>query len=55
MGLTEVKRAIEQVGGHFFLSTGDGWVSIIQDGIHFGQQQYDLPGVQIEISIPTGT
>ena len=54
MGLTEVKRAIEQVGGHFFLSTGDGWVSVAQDGIHFGQQQYDLSGVQIEISIPTG-
>ena len=53
MGLTEVSQNVIDLGGSLFLSTGDGWVFVDASGPRIGNQAYDLPGVQIEVSIPT--
>ena len=57
MGLAEVQETVvEEFGGEFFLSTGDGWVRAREgvDQIDYGTQAYDLSGVQAEISILLG-
>ena len=52
MGLTTVRENIIQMRGGMFLSTGDGWVQVNRNGASAGRQLYNLPGVQIEVSIP---
>lgn len=52
MGLSTVRENVVQMDGHMFLSTGNGWVSVSRAGDATGTQSYDLPGVQIEVSIP---
>ena len=55
MGLTDVRQMMPELKGQMFLSTGNAWVLINgPHGFRVGQQAYDLPGVQIELSIPTG-
>ena len=54
MGLTEVSQEVTSSGGSLFLSTGDGWVHVVPDNLRFGVQEYDLPGVQIELSMQAG-
>jgi hypothetical protein len=51
-GLTEVRDGAVDLGGRLVLSTGDGYVIIGQDGTKYGKMYYDLPGVQVELSIP---
>ncbi len=52
MGLTEVSEEVVGYGGSLFLSTGDGWLQVTSDGVESGSQLCDLPGVQIELSVP---
>ena len=54
MGLTDVSQDVADIGGSLFLSTGDGWVQVTCDETLTGFQGYDLPGVQINLSMPTG-
>ena len=54
MGLTDVSEEVASSGGSLFLSTGDGWVQVIGDDVRSGNQLYDLPGVQVELSVPEG-
>jgi hypothetical protein len=49
-GLTDVRDAIIEAGGHLVLSTGNGYVQVYQGVTRAGQMQYDLPGVQIELT-----
>jgi len=51
-GLTEVRDEVIALGGRLTLATGDGYVIIGQDGTNYGKMSYDLPGVQVELSIP---
>ena len=54
MGLTDARETIGRIGGQLFLSTGDAWILTRgEDELMVGRQEYDLPGVQIELSIPT--
>ena len=55
-GFGTIRENIIELNGQMFLSTGDGWIQIVsdQDGVLSGDGAYDLAGVQIEISIPTG-
>jgi hypothetical protein len=54
MGLTDVREMMPSLNGSLFLSTGDAWVFTRgPDEFRVGKQEYDLPGVQIEIVIPT--
>ena len=55
MGLSTVRENVVQMKGSMFLSTGDGWVLVSRRGDEVGNQSYDLPGVQIEVSIPLTT
>ena len=52
MGLSTVRENVVQMKGSMFLSTGDGWVFVGRGLEEVGDQAYDLPGVQIEVSIP---
>ena len=54
MGLTEVSEEVASSGGSLFLSTGDGWVQVTSDEVRSGNQLYDLPGVQVELTVPGG-
>jgi hypothetical protein len=51
-GLTDVRDEAINLGGRLILATGDGYVIIGPDGTKYGNMAYDLPGVQIELSIP---
>lgn len=51
-GLTEVKDGVANLNGRLALSTGNGYVIIGYDGTKYGEMSYDLPGVQVELSIP---
>ena len=54
MGLTDARDTMARTGGQLFLSTGDAWVLARgKDDLLVGKQEYDLPGVQIELAIPT--
>ena len=54
MGLTDARETMGRIGGQLFLSTGDAWILARgEDELLVGQQEYDLPGVQIELIIPT--
>ena len=56
-GLGTVRENILELGGQMFLSTGNAWVQFgakILDGFRYGEYENDLPGVQIEVSIPEG-
>ena len=55
MGLSTVRENVVQMNGFMFLSTGNAWVSVSREGDSIGEQSYDLPGVQIEVSIPLTT
>lgn len=52
-GFGTVREHLVELGGHMFLCTGDGWISIgaDQDNVKSGQMAYDLTGVQIEVKI----
>ena len=52
MGLSTVRENVVEMNGFMFLSTGDSWVSVGRGGDSFGNQSCNLPGVQIEVSIP---
>ena len=54
MGLSDVLETVRELDGYLFLSTGDGWVRARRNDVRFGTQEYNLSGVQIELSIPTG-
>ena len=54
MGLTDVSQNVADIGGSLFLATGDGWVEVRGNRTRTGSQEYDLPGVQINLSVPTG-
>ena len=54
MGLPDVRDSLPDLKGHLFLSTGNAWVFTDRNrSFRTGQQQFDLPGVQIELSIQT--
>lgn len=52
MGLPTVAEHIAELEGHLFLSTGNAWATLSEDGLTGGKQDYNLPGVQIEVAIP---
>jgi len=51
-GLTEVRDGVANLNGRLALATGNGFVIIGPDGTKYGEMSYDLPGVQVELSIP---
>jgi len=51
-GLTDVRDQITNMNGRLICSTGDGYVIISQGEATYGNMAYDLPGVQMEISLP---
>lgn len=51
-GLTEVKDGVVKLNGRLALSTGNGYVIMGSDSTKYGEMSYDLPGVQVELSIP---
>lgn len=51
-GLTDVKDVVTRLNGMMKLATGDGYVTITDKGVHYGQMAYDLPGVQMELLFP---
>ncbi len=53
-GLTAVKDNINELDGRLILTTGNGYVRIYQDQVYYGEMAYDLPGVQMELSLPEG-
>ncbi len=53
-GLTVVREHAQRLGARLRLSTGDGFVSYSPGGGMLGRMAYDLPGVQVEVRIPTG-
>lgn len=55
-GFGTVRDNVLELGGHMFLSTGDGWILVegATGGIQSGRMDSQLPGVQIEISLPVG-
>lgn len=55
MGLTEAREGVLELGGSLLLATGDGYVIINGSGTRVGEMNYDLPGVQIELSFPERT
>lgn len=51
-GLWDVRDAVRQLGGRMRLATGDGYVQDWRGQMRMGQMAFELPGVQVEISIP---
>ena len=53
-GLGTVRRDVLELGGQLFLTTGNAWVQLGAkiDGFDSGLLDMELPGVQIEVSIP---
>ena len=53
-GLGTVRRDVLELGGQMFLATGNAWVRLGAklDGFDSGLLDMELPGVQIEVSIP---
>lgn len=51
-GLTEVRDGVMRAGGALVLTTGDGYVRINPRRTQVGKMAFDLPGVQVEISLP---
>lgn len=51
-GLTDVREEVRSVGGRIILTTGNGYVTMGQSGTSYGEMIYELPGVQVEFSIP---
>jgi hypothetical protein len=51
-GLWDVRDAVRRLSGVLRLATGDGYVQARGDQMKRGSMQFDLAGVQIEISIP---
>ena len=52
MGLSEVKDSIKSLGGSLVLTSGDGYFSMSTDSEEYGLMYYDLPGVQISLTVP---
>jgi len=52
MGLKDVRDEIQQLDGTFILSTGDAYVKFTNQREEIGSMAYELPGVQIELTIP---
>ena len=52
MGLVDVKEGIQELGGDLTLSTGKGYVQFRGARTYYGEMAYNLPGVQIDLSIP---
>ena len=52
MGLTDVRDEVINLGGRLILTTGDGYVIIGRDVTKYGKMSHDLPGVEVELSIP---
>ena len=53
-GLGTVRENVMELGGQMLLSTGDGWVGV-QTGrqdIQAGAMGHDLPGVQVQVTVP---
>ena len=55
MGLVDAKESILHMGGRLFLSTGKGYVEFSGARTYYGDMAYNLPGVQIILSIPERT
>ena len=55
-GFGTVRENVLELGGRMFLSTGDGWILVegTTGDIQSGRMDSQLPGVQIEISLPVG-
>ena len=51
-GGTGLAEGVADEGGELVLATGDGYVRMIGGRTQIGYQNFDLPGVQIEISFP---
>ena len=53
-GFGTVRENVMELGGQLFLSTGNAWIQLGAniDGFKFGELENELPGVQIEVSIP---
>lgn len=51
-GLTEVREETCNLGGRLMLTTGDGYVIMSSERVNYGNMVYDLPGVQMELSLP---
>jgi anti-sigma regulatory factor (Ser/Thr protein kinase) len=51
-GLTDIRDAIMDLGpcGHLVLATGDGYYRISRGHVFAGRMQYDLSGVQVELT-----
>ncbi len=54
MGLTQVSEQIHEANGELILATGDGYVILNRHRTIKGDMAYNLCGVQIQISFPTG-
>jgi len=53
-GLTTVLDNVAELRGAFVLATGDGYVRRSESGpTKYGDMLFDLPGVQIQVEIPT--
>lgn len=53
-GLTTVMDNVGELGGTLVLATGDGYVRTSRARVsRYGSMRFELPGVQIEVRIPT--
>ena len=54
-GLYTVVENVKDMGGDLILATGNGYVRTFRSRtLRYGEMSFDLSGVQIEVSIPTG-
>jgi len=51
-GLTDARQQVIDLDGFMLLATGDGYVKISPKGTEYGFMDYDLPGVQIQLTFP---
>lgn len=51
-GFTDVLDGVADLGGELRLATGDEYISVEKGEANYGAMNFDLPGVQLEISLP---
>lgn len=51
-GFTDVRDGVADLGGELRLATGDEYISVEKGDASYGAMNFDLPGVQLEISLP---
>jgi len=53
-GFTDVLEGVTELGGQLRLATGNEYVIVKKGKATAGRMSFDLPGVQIELSLPEG-